>query len=25
MDSHGTSLHKAILDKSTAAQQELYK
>ena len=25
MDSHGTSLHKAILDKSTAVQQELYK
>ncbi len=25
MDSHGTSLHQAILDASTAAQQTLYK
>jgi fumarate hydratase subunit beta len=25
MDSHGTSLHQAILDASTAAQQGLYK
>jgi fumarate hydratase subunit beta len=25
MDSHGTSLHKAILDASTAAQQALYR
>jgi len=25
MDSHGTSLHKAILDASTQVQQELYR
>jgi tartrate dehydratase beta subunit/fumarate hydratase class I family protein len=25
MDSHGTSLHRAILDKSTEAQKALYK